>query len=81
MLKGLSERKDSHDTTAFRKLQMESDLLISSGLEETMGGTEMTPQALFAMVKLTRAFDRMEQALMQVTELAEDIEEAVLKNV
>ncbi len=81
MLKGLSKRKDSHDTRAFQALLNESELLISSGLEEAMSGLEMTPQAVFSMVKLTRAFDRMEQAIAQITELAEDIEEAVLKNV
>ena len=81
MLHGLSEHKDSHDTRSFRALRNESEALINSGLETVLNGTEMTPQAVFATLKLTRAFDRMEQALEQVTELAESIEEAVMKNV
>jgi len=81
MLKGLAVRKDSHDTRAFRALINESEMLISHGLEEVLTGTELTPEAVFTTLKLTRAFDRMEQALHQVIDLAEAIEEAVLKNV
>lgn len=81
MLQGLSKRKDSHDTTAFRHLRNESEMLINSGLGEVLDVTEMTPLNIFSTLKLTRAFDRMEQALEQVNELVESIEEAVLKNV
>ena len=81
MLQGLAEHKDSHNTSAFRALRNESEMLIGSGLGEVLDATEMTPQAVFATLKLTRAFDRMEQAIMQVTELAEAVEEAVMKNV
>ena len=81
MLRGLSEGKDSHDTRTFRELRIESEMLISSGLGEILDSTDMTPQSVFATLKLTRAFDRLEQAHAQMTELAEAIEEAVLKNV
>lgn len=81
MLDGLSERKDSHDTTAFRALRDECETLISSGLEEVLDVKEFTPQSVLLTLKLTRAFDRMEQAIEQIADLAEALEEAVLKHV
>ncbi|MDL2313686.1 DUF47 family protein [Desulfovibrio sp. OttesenSCG-928-C14] len=81
MLRGLAARKDSHNTKAFRALRNKSEMLISSGLGEVLDDTQMTPQAVLATLKLSRAFDRMEQAMDQITDLVEAIEEAVLKNV
>ena len=81
MLNGLAQKKDSHDTLAFRTLRNESEMLISSGLGEVLDVSDMTPQGVLSALKLTRAYDRMEQAILQVNELAEAIEEAVLKNV
>lgn len=81
MLQGLSERRDSHGTRAFRALRDECEILISAGLEEVLDVQEMTPQMMLSTIKATRAFDRLEQAIEQVTDLAEALEEAVLKNV
>jgi uncharacterized protein Yka (UPF0111/DUF47 family) len=81
MLEGLAQKRDSHDTRAFRVLQDECEVLLSAGLGEALDVQEMTPQTVMGALKLTRAYDRMEQAVHQVAELAEAIEEAVLKNV
>lgn len=81
MLEGLSQKKDSHDTRAFRALRNECEVLISSGLGEIWDVQDITPQAVLTILKSSRAYDRMEQALGQIVELAEAIEEAVMKNV
>lgn len=81
MLEGLAQKKDSHSSSAFRVLQDECEVLLSAGLDEALDVQDMSPHGVLGALKLTRAFDRMEQAVHQVTELAEAIEEAVLKNV
>lgn len=81
MLQGLSERRDSRDISAFRALRDECEELISTGLEEVLDVRTLTPESVLACLKLTRAFDRLEQAIEQVTDLAEALEEAVLKHV
>lgn len=81
MLAGLAQKRDSHDTRAFRVLLDECEVLLSAGLGEALDPKEMTPLGIMGVLKLTRAYDRMEQAVHQVAELAEAIEEAVLKNV
>ena len=81
MLEGLSRKQDSHNTREFRALRNECEMLLSAGLGEALDISDMTPEALLMLVKVTRAYDRMEQAIQQVVALAEAIEEAVLKNV
>ena len=81
MLETLAERKDTLNMQPFRHLRNECEMLISSGLGETLDVVEMTPEAVLVTLKLTRAYDRMQQALVQIVELAESVEEAVLKNV
>ena len=81
MLARLAEKKDIDNMPAFRDLRNECEALLSSGLGEALDVPEMTPGAVLTTLKLTRAYDRMEQALVQIVGLAEAIEEAVLKNV
>lgn len=81
MLRGLSHKKDSHNTRQFRELRGECEMLLSVGIAELQDVTELTPQSIIDMVKWTQAYDRMELAVDQVVKLAETIEEAVLKNV
>ena len=80
MLKGLSRKKDSHDTKAFRSLREESEMLLSMGLAELYDLPDPTMEGLLDIHKWSQAYDRMELAIARVTELAEAIEEAVLKN-
>lgn len=81
MLEGLAKKRDSHQTKAFRSLRNECDLLISMGLAELMDVSAPTPQGVLEMYKWAKTYDRMEFLLNEVVELAEAIEEAVLKNV
>jgi len=81
MLRGLSKRRDSHDTTAFRALRDDCETLISSGLEEALDVRELSPRSVLLTLKLARAYDRLEQAIDQVADLAEALEESVLKHV
>lgn len=80
MLQGLSKRSDSHNTREFRTLRNESEMLLSMGLGELHDLSEPTPANILEVLKWSQAYDRMELALEQVVELAEAIEEAVLKN-
>lgn len=81
MLEGLSQKRDSHNTKAFRVLRSECEMLLSMGLGELHDLKEPTPEDILSILKWSQAYDRMELAVDQVTELAEAIEEAVLKNV
>lgn len=80
MLQGLSKRCDSHNTREFRTLRNECEMLLSMGLGELHDLHEPTPANILEVLKWSQAYDRMELALEQVVELAEAIEEAVLKN-
>ena len=80
MLKGLSKRRDSHHTRAFRALRNECEMLLSMGLAELHDIKDPTPADILNILKWNQAYDRMEQVIEQVVELAEAIEEAVLKN-
>lgn len=81
MLKGLSKKRDSHDTRTFRALRGECEMLLSMGIAELHDLPEPTISDLLELHKWGQAYDRMEQAIERVVELAETIEEAVLKNV
>lgn len=80
MLKGLSERRDSHDTKAFRALRSDCDMLLNMGLGELYDQKDPAMDML-DILKWSRAYDRMELTVEQVVKMAEIIEEAVLKNV
>lgn len=80
MLDGLSQRKGSYDMREFRDLCGECDELLSSGLGEAFTVPEVDAGSVFMALKLARAYDRLEQLLIQVVELAEAVKEAVLKN-
>ena len=80
MLQGLSKRNDSHNTREFRTLRNECEMLLSMGLGELHDLSDPTPANILEVLKWSQAYDRMELAVEQVVELAEAIEEAVLKN-
>ena len=79
MLQGLSRKKDSHNTREFRALRNECEMLLSMGLRELYDLP--TTENILHILKWSQAYDRMELVVDQVVELAEAIEEAVLKNV
>lgn len=81
MLKGLAQKKDSHDTRAFRALRTECEMLLSMGLGELQDLKDPTPEDILGVFKWSQAYDRIEQVVEHVVDLAEIIEEAVLKNV
>jgi uncharacterized protein Yka (UPF0111/DUF47 family) len=81
MLKGLSQKRDSHDTKAFRSLRGESQMLLSVGLAELHDRLEPNFKNLLEVHRWGQAYDRMELVIDKVVDLAETIEEAVLKNV
>lgn len=81
MLEGLSQKRDSHNTKFFRTLRGECEMLLSMGLGELHDLEEPTYNDILSILKWNQAYDRMELAVNQVVELAETIEEAVLKNV
>ena len=81
MLEGLSQKRDSHNTKMFRALRNECEMLLSMGLGELFDIEERTPENIMGVLKWNQAYDRMEMAVNEVVELAECIEEAVLKNV
>lgn len=81
MLEGLSQKRDSHHTRAFRALRSECEMLLSMGLAELHDLENPTPNDILDILKWGQAYDRLELAADQVTDLAESIEEAVLKNV
>lgn len=81
MLKGLSEKKDMHCTQAFLALRDECEMLLSMGITELYDVEEYNLEIIVDIVKSSQIYDRMELAVEQVVDLAEVIEEAVLKNV
>jgi uncharacterized protein Yka (UPF0111/DUF47 family) len=81
MLAGLSAKQDAHKTRAFRVLRIDCEMLLSVGLAELYDRAEAYEESTLDMIKWTRAYDRLEQAVEEVVKLAEAIEEAVLKNV
>jgi uncharacterized protein Yka (UPF0111/DUF47 family) len=81
MLTGLSNKQDAHKTRAFRALRSDCEMLLSVGLAELYDRAEAQAESTLDMIKWTRAYDRLEQAVEEVVKLAEAIEEAVLKNV
>ena len=82
MLDGLTRREDCHKTRAFRYLRGECDMLLAVGLAELMDDQqEITPARLMNIMKWSQAYDRISMLLENVNNLAETIEEAVLKNV
>ena len=82
MLDGLTRREDCHKTRAFRYLRGECDMLLAVGLAELMDDQqEITPARLMNIMKWSQAYDRISLLLENVNNLAETIEEAVLKNV
>ena len=79
MLDGLTRREACHKTRAFRYLR---DMLLAVGLAELMDDQqEITPARLMNIMKWSQAYDRISMLLENVNNLAETIEEAVLKNV
>ncbi|MDR1686410.1 MAG: DUF47 family protein [Desulfovibrio sp.] len=81
MLRGLAEKRDSHETRAFRALRNDSEMLLSMGLVELHDLDSPTPAGLLETLKWIQVYDRLESAVNRVVELAETIDEAVLKNV
>jgi uncharacterized protein Yka (UPF0111/DUF47 family) len=81
MLMGLSNKEDVHKTRAFRALRSDCEMLLSVGLAELYDRAAAHEESFLDMIKWTRAYDRLEQAVEEVVKLAEALEEAVLKNV
>ncbi|MCR5257745.1 MAG: DUF47 family protein [Desulfovibrio sp.] len=82
MLQGLAKRHDVHKTRAFRMLREECDTIVAVGVAECMDMSEdVTTLDLVDALKWVQIYDRLETVLAKLTDLAEDIEEAVLKNV
>jgi uncharacterized protein Yka (UPF0111/DUF47 family) len=81
MLRGLAEKRDSHETRAFRALRNDSEMLLSMGLVELHDLRSPTSAVLLETLKWIQVYDRLESAVNRVVELAETIDEAVLKNV
>ncbi|MBO4296646.1 MAG: DUF47 family protein [Desulfovibrio sp.] len=82
MLQGLTKRHDVHKTRAFRMLREECDTIVAVGVAECMDLPEdVKPLDLTDALKWVQIYDRLESVLAKLTDLAEDIEEAVLKNV
>ena len=81
MLEGLSQKRDSHHTRAFRELRTEGEMLLGMGLVELYDKNVPTAMDMMTILKWDHAFDRLEAVFRQVIDLAETIEEAVLKNV
>ena len=82
MLQGLTKRHDVHKTRAFHMLMAECDTIVAVGVAECMDLPEdVKPLDLTDALKWVQIYDRLETVLAKLTDLAEDIEEAVLKNV
>lgn len=81
MLDGLARREDCHKTRAFHDLRSECDMILAAGLAELMDEDTSSPQALLLLFKWSQIYDRIEIMLGAVNNLAETLEEAVLKNV
>ena len=71
-----------HKTRAFRMLREECDTIVAVGVAECMDLSEdVKPLDLVDALKWAQIYDRLGIVLAKLTDLAEDIEEAVLKNV
>lgn len=81
MLDGLTRREDCHKTRAFHDLRGECDMILAAGLAELMDEDTPSPQSLLLLFKWSQIYDRIEIMLGAVNNLAETLEEAVLKNV
>ena len=81
MLAGLSHKKDSHNTSEFLALRDECEMLLSAGLGELYDLEESAAKSVIQIMKWGRVYNLMELAFNRVVDLAESIEEAVLKNV
>lgn len=83
MLQGLTKRRDCHKTRAFRNLREECDSILSVGLAEVMDVHQQSsePVDFLNILRWVQIYDRLELILGTLTDLAESIEEAVLKNV
>ncbi len=81
MLDGLTRREDCHKTRAFHDLRGECDMILAAGLAELMDEDTSSPQSLLLLFKWSQIYDRIEIMLGAVNNLAETLEEAVLKNV
>jgi len=81
MIEGLSKKKDSHNTREFLALRDEFEKLLRAGVQELYAVEKLELETLLAIVKRTRAYDRMEQIVDRMVTLFEAIEEAVLKHV
>ena len=81
MLDGLTRREDCHKTRAFHELRGDCDMMLAVGVTELMDEDTSSPQALLVLFKWSQIYDRIEIMLGAVNNLAETLEEAVLKNV
>ena len=81
MLDGLTRREDCHKTRAFHELRGDCDMMLAVGVAELMDEDISSPQALMVLFKWSQIYDRIEIMLGAVNNLAETLEEAVLKNV
>lgn len=81
MLEGLAQKRDSHNTKEFQYLCGECEMLLSMGIRELYDLDKPSVEIVLDLLKWTRAYDRIEAVVNQMVELAETIEEAVLKNV
>ncbi|MDL2269360.1 DUF47 family protein [Desulfosarcina sp. OttesenSCG-928-A07] len=81
MLKGLSERRDSHSTKEFRSLRDECDMLLNMGLMEMYDIEKPSSSDIVDIMKWTQVYSRLEMIMRRIIMLAETIDEAVLKNV
>jgi len=81
MIEGLSKKTDSHNTREFLSLRDECEKLIRTGIKELYETGNLDLETIFAVIKWTRAYDRMEHIVDQMVKLFEAIEEAVLKHV
>ncbi|MDR2725928.1 MAG: DUF47 family protein [Candidatus Adiutrix sp.] len=80
MLEGLSKKKDSHNTRQFLALRDECERLLRMGIKDLYEVEKLDMEALLAIVKWARAYDRMEEIVDHMVTLFEAIEEAVLKH-
>ena len=80
MLRGLSKKQDCHKTRAFRNLRGECEMLLSVGIAELHDIKDPSQADVLDLIKWGQAYDRIELTVSKVVQLAEAIEEAVLKN-
>ena len=81
MIEQLSQKKDAHNTRQFLALRDACEMLLRAGINELYDLENLDAETVLAIVKWTRAYDRMEAIVDQIVALVETIEEAVLKHV